>query len=107
MGLDPVCRSLYARFPFTFAKDTHLDDNSFPVYKRASPEDGGETFRDKMGLVVDNRWVVSFNKQILLMWEGHANLKLVVSVIGVKYVFKYEFKVMLSLYHHLELRFFI
>ena len=70
---------------------------------RRSPEDGGETFENKMGLIVDNRWVVSFNKQILLMWEGHANLKLVVSVIGVKYVFKYEFKVMISLYHHLEL----
>ena len=73
---------------------------------RRSPEDGGETFLNKMGLVVDNRWVVSFNKDILLMWEGHANLKLVVSVIGVKYVFKYEFKVMIFLYQHLELKFY-
>ena len=94
-------------FPFTFAKETHLDDDTFPVYMRRSPEDGGETFENKMGLVVDNRWVVSFNREILLMWEGHANLKLVVSVIGVKYVFKYEFKVMIISYDHLKLKKFI
>ena len=80
-------------FPIDFAKKTHLDDDSFPIYMRRGPEDGGETFVNKMGLVVDNRWTVTYNRTLLLMWEGHVNVKLVVSVIGVKYVFKYEFKV--------------
>ena len=58
-------------------------------------------------LISSGRWVISFNREVLLIWEGHANLKLVVSVIGVKYVFKYEFKVMIISYDHLKLKKFI
>lgn len=69
-----------------------MDDDSFPVYKRRDPESGGNSFVNNQGLVVTNQWTITFNKDILLLWGGHANLKIVTSVINVKYIFKYEFK---------------
>ena len=59
---------------------------------RRSPEDGGSSFVNDQGLLVTNQWTVTYNPDILLLWGGHANLKIVTSVINVKYVFKYEFK---------------
>ena len=78
--------------PWPYAAETAVDDDSFPIYKRRDPDSGGSSFVNSQGLVVTNQWVVTFNKDVLLLWQGHANLKIVTSVISVKYIFKYEFK---------------
>ena len=78
--------------PWPYAAETAVDDDSFPIYMRRSPEDGGSSFVNDQGLLVTNQWTVTYNPDILLLWGGHANLKIVTSVINVKYVFKYEFK---------------
>ena len=78
--------------PWAYASETFVDDNSFPVYRRRSPEEGGHSFVNDRGLVVTNQWIVTYNRDILQLWDGHANLKIVTSVISVKYIFKYEFK---------------
>ena len=80
------------KFPQCFCKETTVDENSFINYRRRSPEDGGETFVNDKGILVDNRWVVPWNKAILQAWKGHANLVIVTSVVSVKYVFKYQHK---------------
>ena len=78
--------------PWSYAAEAAVDDDSFPIYKRRSPDNGGSSFVNSRGLVVTNQWVVPYNKAVLLLWQGHANLKIVTSVISVKYIFKYEFK---------------
>ena len=78
--------------PWSYAAETAVDDDSFPIYKRRGPDNGGSSFVNSRGLVVTNQWVVTYNKAILLLWQGHANIKIVTSVISVKYIFKYEFK---------------
>ena len=78
--------------PWPYAAETAVDENSFPIYKRRDPDNGGSSFVNSQGLIVTNQWVVTYNKTILLLWQGHANLKMVTSVINVKYIFKYEFK---------------
>ena len=75
-----------------YAAESAVDDNSFPIYRRRDPDSGGSSFVNSKGLVVTNQWVVPYNKDILLLWQGHANLKMVTSVVNVKYIFKYEFK---------------
>ena len=88
--------------PWPYAAESAVDDDSFPIYMRRSPEDGGSSFVNDKGLVVTNQWTISYNKQILLLWDGHANLKIVTSVINVKYIYKYEFKGKGNLKHILE-----
>ena len=89
---DSTQKECQKKFPFDFANKTHVDENSFPVYRRRDPANGGETFVNKRGVVVDNRWTVPYNKTILELWGGHANVILVTSVVSVKYVFKYQHK---------------
>ena len=79
-------------FPKDFCKNTTVDDSSFPVYRRRSPEDGGETFTMPKGTVVDNRWIVPYNRYLLSVMDCHTNVVLVSSVTSVKYVFKYQHK---------------
>ena len=46
-----------------------MDENSFPIYKRRDPDNGGSSFVNSQGLVVTNQWVVTYNKTILLLWH--------------------------------------
>ena len=81
-------------FPKSFLQDTVRSQNGYPLYRRRTPEDGGKTANiyvrgQRKYVTVDNRWVVPYNKQLLLYLKGHTNVELCSSVEAIKYVIKY------------------
>jgi len=82
-------------FPKPFRRQTSMGDDSYPLYRRRSPEDGGKTFTKYnrgQATVVDNRWVVPYNAYLLLRYNSHVNVQYCASVKAVKYLYKYIFK---------------
>ncbi len=57
-------------FPKNFSKVTTDKSNSYPIYRRRRPSDGGLTFKHKND-IIDNRWVVPYNGGLLLKYEAH------------------------------------
>jgi len=63
-------------FPKSFCSQTRMGDDSYPQYRRRSPQDGGKTFikfvRGKPA-VIDNRWVVPYNALQCLTTALHSS----------------------------------
>ena len=79
-------------FPKDFQKDTTVTEYSYPKYRRRSPADGGRTvikFVAGKPVVLDNGYVVPFNCYLSLKFNCHINVEIVVSVVSVKYIYKY------------------
>jgi len=60
------------KYPKPFVSETHLGTDSYPLYRRRSPEDGGQVSTITMNVrgsrvtqEIDNRWVVPYNKFLL------------------------------------------
>jgi len=82
-------------FPKPFHRQTSMGDDSYPLYRRRSPEDGGKTFTKYVrgqATVIDNRYVVPYNAYLLLRYNAHINVEYCASVKAVKYLYKYIFK---------------
>ena len=80
-------------FPKEFTTTTVIESHgNYPLYRRRSPEDGGNTATSSNGTLLDNRWVVPYNAQLLLKYRSHINVEYVVSVASIKYLFKYNMK---------------
>ena len=82
-------------FPKPFRHQTSMGEDSYPLYRRRSPEDGGKTFTKYVrgqGTVFDNRWVVPYNAYLLLCYNAHINVEYCASIKAVKYLYKYIFK---------------
>jgi len=82
-------------FPKPFRRQTSMGDDSYPLYRRRSPEDGGKKFTKYVhgkATVIDNRWVVPYNAYLLLRYNAHINVEYCASVKAVKYLYKYIFK---------------
>ena len=80
------------KFPKEYQKDTVIDeDKSYPIYRRRSPEDGGQSAK-KGGMNIDNRWVVPYNPYLSLRYNCHINVEIVISPKATKYVYKYVTK---------------
>jgi hypothetical protein len=62
-------------FPKDFQKQTVVDtDNNYPIYRRRSPEDGGQqVVCEKTGRIIDNRWVVPYIPFLSLRTNCHIN----------------------------------
>jgi len=55
-----------------------MGDDSYPLYRRRSPQDGGQTFikyNRGQAVVFDNRWVVPYNAYLLLRYNAHVNVE--------------------------------
>ena len=81
-------------FPKAFQNETSLTEYTYPKYRRRSPENGGNTAVKMVmvrgvPIVVDNSTVVPYNSYLSLKYECHINIELLVSVVGVKYIYKY------------------
>ena len=92
-GADKKCSK---KFPKNLSADTMLTQHSPPVYRRRSPEDGGQVHRVNMGsesnpnfFLLDNSWVVPYSPLLSLIYEAHINVEVVYSTRCVKYLFKY------------------
>ena len=83
--------------PWFFAEETSFDLRGYPVHRRrpcggACPNcESGRAQYGRRALCC-NRLVVEYNRDILYIWQGHANVKFAGSVQLLEYLYKYLFK---------------
>jgi len=70
-----VCKRKYTDRKTT--NDTSWDEKGYPIYKRPETKD---------------RRIVPHNREILLDWDGHANLEFAATTFCIFYLYKYLFK---------------
>ena len=71
---DSRCTKSY---PKQFKADIQLGADSYPLYRRRSPENGGQVATINMRVMgsritqeIDNRWIVPYNKLLLRRWPS-------------------------------------
>jgi hypothetical protein len=83
-------------YPKAFCNETTTDEDSFPQYRRRSPEEGGRVFEKTMKgggkFLFDNRWVVPYSPFFSLKENCHVNFEVCNTLSGVKYVYSYVYK---------------
>ncbi|XP_074347026.1 uncharacterized protein LOC141685847 [Apium graveolens] len=75
-------------FPKRYNSHTFFDECGFPIYKRRRT---GNTI-NKKGVNLDNRFVVPFNRDLLVHFQCHMNLEICNNTRSLKYLFKYCLK---------------
>ena len=88
-GLPKVCSK---RFPKSFAEETVVQDDSYPLYRRRN---NGQTYTKRIRgreVEVDNRWVVPYNPYLSRKYAAHVNVEICASVKSIKYIHKYVYK---------------
>ena len=58
-------------FPKGYNVDTTIDEDGFPVYRR---QDNGRKIK-KGGAMLDNRFVVPYNRNLLVKFRAHINVE--------------------------------
>ena len=58
-------------FPKKFVKETNIDKNAYPVYRRRDNKRAISKSDDQL----DNRYVVPYNPQLLLKYDGYINVE--------------------------------
>ncbi|XP_038716232.1 uncharacterized protein LOC120009645 [Tripterygium wilfordii] len=72
-------------FPKKFQQETTIGEDGFAVYRRRDDED----IIVKSGVEMDNRFIVPYNKQLLLKYDAHINVEWCNRSWSIKYLFKY------------------
>ena len=87
------------KYPKQYMAETQLGADSYPLYRRRSPDNGGQVSTISMRIggsrvdqQVDNRWIVPYNKLLLRSMNCHCNVELCMSIKSIKYVLKYVHK---------------
>ena len=83
-------------YPKEYRDHTADGNDSYPEYRRRSPDNGGHEFRKNPGTdreeVLDNRRVVPHNIFLLMKYRCHLNVEVCNSITAVKYLYKYVYK---------------
>ena len=74
-------------FPKQYQNSTKLSEESYPFYRRRSPENGGHTVNIK-GHTYTNEWVATYNPWFLMKYSCHINVEMCWGITVVKYVYK-------------------
>ncbi|XP_044591402.1 uncharacterized protein LOC123269633 [Cotesia glomerata] len=77
------------KYPKSYTEETTMDENGYSRYRRMNT---GRQYTKSHDYKVDNRHVVPYNKELLLMLNCHINVEIVASIKAVKYLFKYIYK---------------
>ncbi|XP_038684811.1 uncharacterized protein LOC119984775 isoform X1 [Tripterygium wilfordii] len=72
-------------YPKSFHQETMTDENGFALYRRR--DDGKTIFKN--GHALDNRFIVLYNKVLLLQYQAHVNIERSNKSTTIKYLFKY------------------
>ncbi|XP_009803962.2 uncharacterized protein [Nicotiana sylvestris] len=72
-------------FPKKFNDRTTFDADGFPIYKRRNTG----TQVKKNGVLLDNRYVVPYNRNLIVKFDANINVELCNYSTSVKYLFKY------------------
>ncbi|XP_021999396.1 uncharacterized protein LOC110896241 [Helianthus annuus] len=72
-------------FPKPFYRETTIDEDGYPVYRRRDTK----IFFKKGKTMLDNRFVVLYNRYLLLKYESHINVEWCNQSRAIKYLFKY------------------
>ncbi|XP_035845668.1 uncharacterized protein LOC110873237 isoform X3 [Helianthus annuus] len=72
-------------FPKPFYRETTIDEDGYPVYRRRD----SKIFFMKGKTRLDNRFVVPYNRYLLLKYESHINVEWCNQSRAIKYLFKY------------------
>lgn len=87
------------KYPKNFISETQLSTNGYPLYRRRSPDCGGQTATVSIRLqgsyttqCIDNKWIVPYNKLLLRSMNCHCNVEVCMSIRSIKYVLKYVHK---------------
>nr|XP_025887491.1 uncharacterized protein LOC112941712 [Solanum lycopersicum] len=73
------------RFPKKFNNQKTFDADGFPIYRRRNT--GTEV--NKNNVFLDNRYVVPYNRNLIVKFDAHINVELCSYSRSVKYLFKY------------------
>ncbi|XP_070517881.1 uncharacterized protein [Cardiocondyla obscurior] len=77
------------RYPRAFQKETKVDENNYPYYRR---QDTGKIYERPGGYKVHNRHVVPYCPALSIIFNCHINVEIVSSIKSVKYLYKYIYK---------------
>nr|XP_016503039.1 PREDICTED: uncharacterized protein LOC107821146 [Nicotiana tabacum] len=72
-------------FPKKFVSSTTIDEDGYPIYRR---RDDGRT-ANRVGIALDNRYVVPHNRFLLLKYGAHINVEWCNQSRSIKYLFKF------------------
>ncbi|XP_015057654.1 uncharacterized protein LOC107003921 [Solanum pennellii] len=91
--LNPCCPCMRQgkctkHFPKKYNDQTNFDSDGFPIYRRRNT--GIEV--KKNGASLDNRYVVPYNRNLLVQFNAHINVEVCNYSRSVKYLFKYVHK---------------
>ncbi|KAL8156433.1 hypothetical protein AgCh_001501 [Apium graveolens] len=86
--MDSDHKTCTRHFPKRYSPATSFDDSGFPVYRRHKTN---HTV-NKNNMDLDNRWVVPYNIELLVMFQCHINVEICNHSRSIKYLFKYCMK---------------
>ena len=76
------------QFPKRFRDNTVDDNDGYPEYRRRNTG----FYALGNGMMVDNRWVLPYNRALLLKYNSHINVEVCGTIYAVKYLHKYIHK---------------
>ncbi|KAK4381612.1 hypothetical protein Sango_2950900 [Sesamum angolense] len=84
--VDGKCSKHY---PKKFSNQTTIDEDGFVSYWRRNKPSNTVTINR---VEIDNRWIVPYNRDLLVLFNAHINVEKCASPKSTKYMYKYTYK---------------
>jgi len=75
-------------YPRDFVEQIKINKYEYSLYRRKNNE---KTIK-KGNVIIDNRWIVSYNPYLSQKYNYHINVKICSSIRSIKYLYKYVYK---------------